>query len=227
MIGSLIDNLFLSALVKRIMKHGPDWDWFVELQRAKLRNYEEYTVTSTVRQPRDTSTYVPSVHHGNYLHSELEDRERRRSEVEFRTTVAIVLIFPTAMLVKEGGPLWLLTYVPGILVMFERFLLQGRTNTYMRNHLSVQIEELKSRLTTSDSGQIATPVTDGLQRDEPQWAEAAKARAARAESQLADLQKLEEKLGSRGFWRKARKDPTVQALKDSSLRIYKLRGGQY
>jgi hypothetical protein len=67
------------------MKHGPDWDWFVELQRAKLRNYEEYTVTSTVRQPRDTSTYVPSVHHGNYLHSELEDRERRRSEVEFRT----------------------------------------------------------------------------------------------------------------------------------------------
>jgi hypothetical protein len=128
MIGSLIDNLFLGALVKRIMERGPDWDWFIEMQRAKLRNYQEYSVSGSSKQ-LNTAYNVPSVHHGMYLHSELEDRERRRSEVEFRTTLGIVLILPTVMLFREGGPFWLLTYLPGVVVIVETFVLQGRTNS--------------------------------------------------------------------------------------------------
>jgi hypothetical protein len=221
MIGSLIDNLFLGSLVKRIMGYGPDWDWFIEMQRARIRNYEEYKITSSTKPLRDNSAFVPSTHYGNYLHSELEERERRRSEVEFRTTLAIVLIFPTAMLVNEGGPLWLLTYSPGVVVIIERFLLQGRANSYMKNHLSVEIEdELKSYAARPDRGQHATPATDALNERESKM-------VAQAEARLAALEKLKSDLGTRGFWKRGSKDPTVQALKDSSLRIYNRRFGGY
>jgi hypothetical protein len=90
----------------------------------------------------------------------------------------------------------------------------------MTNHLLVQIEELKSRLTSSDPGLSHPPLDNPPNENQS-------GRLAEKKAQLADLEKLKVELGSRGFWRKARQDPTVQVLKDSSLRIYNLRGLGY
>ena len=195
-LGSVISNLFFNSLVAWAVKYpkAPPWTEFIDEARLAVREYEEYTVVTqshrdgtsvaTAHMRGDVTHIVPSRQHAEFLSEEVEDRERRFAEVQFRMALALGLVPPALVLALRSGAWWLLCLLPSTLIWIDMGRMQDRTRSYMRKARRAAIIAALSEVDDLCAG-ISAAAAD-LEAKEPRPTDYERRRASFA-SKLAGL----------------------------------------
>jgi hypothetical protein len=177
--------------------------WFIDQARHRVRNYEQYEIrfpAPTNVSNQGTRTNVPSPHWAKFLNDDVENSERRKGEVEFRTAFALISLLPATILIIQGGVIWIIAFAPIVLVSLDRWILQGRTGSYLKVALTEELQREISNTKRALAGKIAE-----------------QNRRAQLEQKLAELQSIESQWSrSRGMKSKSDFDQTISRLKETS-----------
>jgi hypothetical protein len=160
MLGALLESFILDAIVAYLLRFpkGPDWDEFVESARTAVKRYEEYRVqypSLQVTENRVAGRHgpqhsVPSQQWGQFLWREVQDRERRRAELQFRMSLALAIVPPVVALVLRGGWIWSWGLLPSVVILIDLGRMQDRTRSYMnerrRESVGRELEQVKLEL---------------------------------------------------------------------------------
>jgi hypothetical protein len=135
MLGSLVWNVGIARVVAALKRtfHHPDWHLWIQQAQDTVREYEEYRVTThkgvTARGPSssDAKHKVPSPLWARHLQTEVDDRVRKASEVDFRITLAISLLPVATALSIEGGGYWWLSWIAPAVIWLDVSIIKHTT----------------------------------------------------------------------------------------------------
>ncbi|MCA0143427.1 hypothetical protein [Blastococcus sp. LR1] len=214
-VGSVLWNAGVARLVRFLaaVSRHPDWPKYIDEAKEAVRAYEQYRVTtykgSSGGKPSsfDKEHTVPSPRWGEYLHSRVDERERKAAEMSFRVTLAVALVPIAVTLGVEGGGSWWWAIVAVPFVWLDVASMKYTTLRTVRRYeledLAPKLERARNRLAEMDGsvspGGASPQSRAELDNDRREQAERLRANVNELEARFQQLSKDETRRLSRLF----------------------------